>query len=105
MENKEKQRCQNCGVFMNPDDLKYVVEIRSFADYDGFIGEDPDMGFEEGINSFLDAMESMEVSDVEDITSDLILILCRKCRDNFMADPLQTGIQTFLGHDTKPILH
>ncbi len=105
MKETQTHRCQNCGVNMSPDDLKYVVEIRSFADYDGFIGEDPDLGFEEGINTFLDAMENMDVSNVEDITSDLILILCRKCRDNFMADPLQTGFQTQLGNDSKPILH
>ncbi len=101
----EKQRCQNCGVHMDREALKYVVEIRSFADIDGFLGEDPDMDLEEGINTFLDAMENMELTKVEDVSTDLILILCKKCRDSFMSDPLQTGFQTLPGHDSKPILH
>ncbi len=101
----EKLNCQNCGVSINPESLKYVVEIRSFADFDGYIGDDPDEGLEEGINTFLDAMDSMDLTKVEDLTTDLVLILCKKCRDNFMSDPLQTGIQTTLGDDFKPILH
>ncbi len=101
----EKLRCQNCGIDMDPDALKYVVEIRSFADLEGSIGEDPAEELEEGINTFLDTIENMELTKVEDISTDLILILCKKCRDNFMSDPLQTGFQTPLGDDFKPILH
>ncbi len=101
----EKIRCQHCGLNMDTDALKYVVEIRSFADLEGSIGDDPAEELEDGINTFLDTMDNMELTKVEDISNDLILILCKKCRDNFMSDPLQTGFQTPLGEDFKPILH
>jgi len=100
----EKLRCQNCGIDMDPDALKYVVEIRSFADLEGSIGDAAEE-LEDGINTFLDTMENMELTRAEDISTDLILILCKKCRDNFMSDPLQSGVHTPIGEDFKPILH
>jgi len=101
----EKLRCQNCGLDMEPNDLKYVVEIRSFADLEDSIGEDCSEELEDGINTFLDTMEDMELTKVEDISNDLILILCKTCRDDFMADPLQSGCHRTMGFDSKPILH
>ncbi|MFQ5480430.1 MAG: hypothetical protein ACE5DW_04050 [Thermodesulfobacteriota bacterium] len=102
----EKLRCQNCGLDISPEALKYVVEIRSFADFDGYIDEDNSGGIEDDINTFLDAMEDMDITKVyEEVSKDLILILCKKCRDNFMDDPLQTGFQSQQGDNFKPILH
>ncbi|MFQ5442557.1 MAG: hypothetical protein ACE5EB_07525 [Thermodesulfobacteriota bacterium] len=101
----DKLRCNGCGRELDTGTLKYVIEIKSFADFDGYL-EEFEGDLEEGINTLLDAMENMDVKKLEeDISKELILILCKRCRDNFMSDPLQTGATFLQGEDIKTMLH
>ncbi|GMR04817.1 MAG: hypothetical protein BMS9Abin23_0728 [Thermodesulfobacteriota bacterium] len=101
----DKLRCHGCGRELESGALKYVIEIKSFADFDGYL-EEYEGDIEEGINMLLDAMENMDVKKLEeDISKDIVLILCKKCRDNFMNDPLQTGTTFLQGEDIKHMLH
>src|SRR3972149_9596273 len=101
----QKLRCHGCGVELDTGSLKYVVEIRSFADFDGYL-EEYEGDVEEGINSLLDAMDALDEKALEeDISKELGYILCKKCRDRFMNDPFQTGNVMFRGDDVKGTVH
>ncbi len=81
--------------------LKYVVEIKSFADFDGYL-EEYHGEVEEGINELLDAMEGMDATTLEeDVYHELIYILCKDCRDKFMKDPFGTGHEIFEGEEER----
>ena len=85
--------------------MKYVVEIRSFADFDGYL-EEYDGDVEEGINELLDSMEASDAKTLEeDVSKELIYILCKSCCDKFTADPFQTGKAVFEGEDVKGTIH
>lgn len=101
----KKLRCHCCGRELPKGNLKYILEIRSFADFDGYL-EDFDGDVEEGINDLLDAMESMDPKALEeDVSKELIFILCKSCRDRFTNDPFQTGKAVFEGEDVKGTIH
>ncbi|MEK7679656.1 MAG: hypothetical protein AAB356_05645 [Deltaproteobacteria bacterium] len=85
--------------------LKYILEIRSFADFDGYL-EDYDGDIEEGINDLLDAMESADPKAIEeDVSKEQLFILCKACRDRFISDPLQTGKTDVDGDEVKGTVH
>lgn len=101
----QKLRCHCCGRELPKGHLKYIVEIRSFADFDGYL-EDYQGEVEEGINDLLDAMENMDPKALEeDVSKELIYILCKSCRDRFTSDPFQTGKVVFEGEDVKGTIH
>lgn len=101
----QKLRCNNCGRELQKGSLKYIVEIRSFADFDGYL-EEYNGDVEEGINELLDAMESLDQKSIEeDVSRELIFILCKSCRDKFTNDPFQTGKVVFEGEDVKGTIH
>lgn len=67
--------------------LKYVIEIKSFADFDGYLEEYPGE-IEDGINELLDSMENMETEELEEeVFQELVFILCKSCREKFVDDP------------------
>ncbi len=93
-------RCQCCGKWLQKGGLKYVLEIKSFADFDGYLEEYPG-DIDEGINELLDAIESVAPETLEeDVFLERIYILCKDCRDRFIEDPFQTGDLM----DVKPVL-
>lgn len=101
----QKLRCHSCGKELPKGSLKYVVEIRCFADFDGYL-EEYDGDVEEGINELLDAMENVDPKTIEeDVSKELIYILCKSCRDRFTSDPFQTGKVIFEGEDVKGTIH
>ncbi len=101
----EKFRCHSCGKDLPKGSLKYIVEIRSFADFDGYL-EEYDGDMEEGINELLDTMENMDPKTIEeDVSKELICILCKSCMDKFTSDPFQTGKAAFVGEDVKGTIH
>ncbi len=84
-------RCDSCSRQLPSGALKYVVEMKSFADFDGYL-EKYEGDIEEGIEYLLDAMEQVDVKDLEeDVSRELVYILCKECRDKLMNDPFQTG--------------
>lgn len=101
----EHLRCQSCGRDLPQGSLKYVVEVRSFADFDGYL-EEYEGDIDEGISELLDAMENLDPDGLEeDISKELFYILCKRCRDKFMNDPFQTGNTIFEGDDVKGTVH
>lgn len=104
-ENMQKLRCHCCGRELPKGSLKYIVEIRSFADFDGYL-EDYGGDVEEGINELLEAIEGMDPESLEeDVSKELIYILCKACRDKFTSDPFKTGVAVFEGEDVKGTIH
>ena len=95
MEN-EMIRCDSCSRELPSGALKYVVELKSFADFDGYL-EKYEGDIEEGIEYLLDVMVQIDAKDLEeDVSKELVYILCKECRDKLMNDPFQTGNA---GHD------
>ncbi len=104
MENK-MIRCNCCGQELLSGSLKYVVELKSFADFDGYL-EEFEGDIEEGIECLLDAMEHSDVRTMEeDVSKELVYILCKRCRDKLMNDPFQTGIASFEADYVKGTVH
>ncbi len=101
----KKLRCHNCGIDLPKGSLKYILEIRSFADFDGYL-EEYDGDIEEGINDLLDAMESADPKAIEDdVSKEQIFILCKSCRDKFINDPFQSGKIDVDGDEVKGTIH
>ncbi len=101
----EKLRCHKCGRELPAGSLKYVLEVRSFADFDGYL-EECEGDVEEGINELLNVMSGMDSDMLEDdISSELVFILCKGCRDRFVDDPFQTGRPHASGDAVKGTLH
>jgi hypothetical protein len=97
--------CHSCGKELPKGGLKYVVEIKSFADYDGYLEEYPGE-VEEGINDLLDAMENADPKNLEeDVYQEFIYILCKSCRDRFASDPFKTGKVVFEREEAKDTIH
>jgi len=100
-----KLRCHSCRKELPKGSLKYVIEIRSFADFDGYL-EEYEGDVEEGLNELLDAVENLDAKTLEeDVSKELIFILCKNCRDRFISDPFQTGRTSFEGEDVKGTIH
>jgi len=101
----QKLRCHCCGRELPKGQLKYILEIRSFADFDGYL-EDYQGEVEEGINDLLDSMEHMDPKTLEeDVSREFIYILCKTCLDKFTSDPFQNGKTAFEGEDVKGTIH
>jgi hypothetical protein len=104
--NMKTLRCNCCGNELPSDTIKFVVEVRCFADFDGYL-EEFEGDIEDGVNSLLDNIDEMEEDgfDAEEATRDAIYILCKKCRDNFLSDPFQIGSMAFDAENRKGTLH
>ncbi len=101
----QKFRCHSCLRELPSGSLKYIVEIRSFADFDGYL-EDYEGDVEEGINELLDAMENVDTKTLEDdVSKELIYILCKQCRDKFTNDPFQGGKIVMEEEEAKGTIH
>jgi len=98
-------RCHICSKELPKGSLKYIVEIRSFADFDGYL-EEYEGDMEEGINDLLDAMENVDTNTLEeDVSKELIYILCKSCSDKFTSDPFCSGKVSFSNEEVKGTIH
>jgi hypothetical protein len=60
----EVQSCFKCGRYLPPGSLRYVVQIKIFADFDGFLSiRDEDIEGE--IDRILEDIESRNPNDLE----------------------------------------
>jgi hypothetical protein len=98
-------KCQSCARELHEGHLKYVVEVRSFADFDGYL-EEYEGDIEEGINDLLDAVENMDEESLEDDVYQVqVFILCKGCRDKFSNDPFRNGHKMMEFEDLKATIH
>lgn len=101
----QKLRCHSCGKQLPVGTLKYVIEIKSFADFDGYL-EEYECDIEEGINFLFDSIENTDEKALEDdVSKESIYILCKPCRDKFINDPFHSGKPSFEGDDAKGTIH
>ncbi|VAW34896.1 hypothetical protein MNBD_DELTA02-919 [hydrothermal vent metagenome] len=83
-------RCQSCRRELPSDGMKYVVEVRSFADFDGYLEQYPG-DIDDGLEELLDAMENIDPCTMEDeVYMEHTYIVCKSCRDRFARDPFHT---------------
>ncbi len=100
-----KLRCHSCSKELPAGSLKYVVEVRSYADFDGYI-EECEGDIEEGIGFILDAMENADPEALEDdVIKEQVFILCKPCRDKLVNDPFHTGRPSPMDDEVKGTVH
>lgn len=100
----QRLRCQRCSKELRKGSLKYVIEIRSFADFDGYL-EDYEGNVDEGINELLDLMDTMDTKTLEeDVFREQIHILCKSCMERFSKNPFNRESEIF-EEDVKSTIH
>ena len=85
-------RCELCGKKIARN--RYLVRIASYAAYDGLeIGLlDLTRDFEKEIKNLLKKIEKKRGKKLEkDVCVGLEFVLCKKCRDDYLRDPLGKG--------------
>ncbi|MCK5237777.1 MAG: hypothetical protein KAR06_12435 [Deltaproteobacteria bacterium] len=98
-------RCHSCGKDIADDGIKYIIEIKSFADYEGYLEDFPG-DITEGINEILDAVEEVDPKTLEDeVYQEDVYLLCKTCRDKFSDDPFRTGYIPTEGESAKGTVH
>ncbi len=98
-------RCNCCNKELKEGSLKYIVELRSFADFDGYLDE-YEGDIEEGIGELLDVVDEMsEESLEEEVYQVQYYILCSECREKFKSDPFQNGRPNFEYQESKGTIH
>lgn len=101
-----RQHCLKCGKSLPEGSLKYVVDIRVYADFDGVLSL-PEGDIEEEVNRLMGEIEGMDPSELEkDVYQEIAFLLCKGCRDRFMEDPLSRGEGTYpAGEGSSQFLH
>ncbi len=80
-----------CGKDLPEGSLKYVVDIRVYADFDGVL-HFPEGDIEEEVHQLMEEIEQMDAHELEkEVYQELGFLLCKGCRDRFMEDPLSRG--------------
>lgn len=82
--------CARCGAAMPLGTLKYLVRIEVLADWDGHITaiEDEEERDRATRNALAALQERDEVELLRDVYHREVHLLCRGCRDRYMANPL-----------------
>lgn len=83
------QFCARCGKELPLGSLKYLVKIEVYADFDGYIADEP---LEDAELKMMELLNEMLERDPEELERDVywkeLHLLCKGCRDRFMANPL-----------------
>ena len=82
--------CARCGAAMPPGALKYLVRIEVLADWDGHLAMTE--GEEARERAIRDALEALADRDEAELLRDVyhreLHLLCKGCRDRYIANPL-----------------
>lgn len=101
------QSCMRCGKVLKPGSLKYLVNIKVVADFDGIINES-DNNSEEMITEILNEIEEIEAEELErDVYEEFNLVLCKVCKDLFVSNPLNHNEDdlSYFDPDATPPIH
>ena len=100
-----KIRCQCCSKELQPGSVKYVIEIKSFADFDGYL-EEYQGDIEDGILDILEDMSDTDTKTIEeDVYQEMVFILCKDCKARFVKDPFCMDKETFENEHVKGTVH
>lgn len=100
-----KIRCYSCAKGLSEGSLKYVVEIKSYADFDGFL-EDYPGDVELGMVELLKELEDTDQKTLEDdVYQEMVFILCKACRDKFYKGLLDTAVPIGVDREIKDTIH
>ncbi len=85
------QYCLRCSKRLPEGSLKYVVNIRVYADFDGVL-DLPEGDIEEEVHRLMGEIERRDPGELEkDVYQEMAFLLCKGCRDTFVEDPLSRG--------------
>ncbi|MBI3756045.1 MAG: hypothetical protein HY265_07785 [Deltaproteobacteria bacterium] len=100
-----KIRCYSCSRELSEGSLKYVVEVKSFADFDGYL-EDYPGDVESGMVELLKELEDADQKTLEDdVYQEMVFILCKACRDKFYKGLLDTSDTIGADREIKDTIH
>jgi len=76
--------CMRCGKELPPGSLSYVVQIKTYADFDGVLLE-PEGEIDQELGAILEKIEESDPKELEkEVFEEFSLLLCRSCRDRFV---------------------
>ena len=74
--------CAGCGRALTEGSLKYIVQIKIFSDFDGYIPYSEDSSGE--MQRLLEEVEDMDAQELEDdVYQELSVCLCINCKKKF----------------------
>jgi hypothetical protein len=80
----EERHCIRCGKELPAGSMTYVLHIRVFAGFDGFLLE-PEEGIDNQLKQLLDQIEKSDPKELEkEVYEEFTLLLCKSCRDRFV---------------------
>jgi len=89
-ERPELYVCARCGAALRPGEAKYLVRIEVLADWDGHLTliEDQEAR-ERAMRETLAALEERDEAELlRDVYHRELHLLCKGCRDRYLANPL-----------------
>ncbi len=97
--------CQCCEKELHHDDPRYIIEIKSFADFDGhFEGNTGNIDCE--IVNLLKQIEDIDIQALEnDVYKKISFMLCKECRDKFVRNPFQAYNNYQYTEEAKGTIH
>lgn len=99
-------RCYCCEKGLPEGSLKYVVEIKSFADFDGHLLPDYSGDIEADMMELLEEMDEIDAKALEgDVYKELVFILCKGCRGKFLKNPFNNSGETAIDEESKDTVH
>jgi hypothetical protein len=102
----EERNCFRCGKRLQPGSLFYVVHVKVFSGFDGILSE-PVEGIDQQLKGLLEAAQHLDPKELEkDVYEEIILIVCKSCRDRFVDDLRHPWEGPFrISKDPSSILH
>ena len=89
--------CIRCGKNLPPGSLRYVVDIRVSADFDGYLTDEKG-NVEVGMEKLIEEIEQREEVDLtEEVYLHRVYLICKDCRDRFVSNPLRIPWSPALG--------
>jgi hypothetical protein len=95
--------CDKCGRSFLPGELKYKIEIKLWADFDGHLPAGIELESSETIKELLRDMRQMDQRLLEeDVYKTVEYILCKTCKDHFAANPLNLPLWSNIPDGVPP---
>jgi len=87
--------CDRCGVRLQDEDCAYHVEIRVFAGVSDSLPWGSPEENEAEIDGLIERLEGLDSDLIErDVHLEMSLVLCRRCKEVFAANPLNLPIDS-----------